>query len=141
MSLCGENSKNMRIELLNATNYMIERDLTNMVERIYNALEFIYSANFYCYYGFSSFISADFFSKLFSAEELNLPLNIAYNSGFIYTDIVMLMIGVPGETTVDWMYYVFFYVGDIIFRFFFREASSNNCWYPWNACSAELLGN
>ncbi len=67
-------------------------------------------------------------------------MNIAYNSGFIYTDLIMLFIGVPGETTVDWMYYVFFYVGDITFRFLFKTASSNTCWYPWNACSAELLG-
>ena len=64
MSQCGEASKNMRIELLNATNYMIERDLTNMVERIYNALSYVYSANLYCYYGFSTFISADFFTNL-----------------------------------------------------------------------------
>ena len=138
MSQCGENSKNMRIELLNATNYMIERDLTNMVERIYNALSYVYNMNLYCYYGFSSFISAGFFSDLIL--KWDLPMNIAYNSGYIYTDLIMLFIGVPGETTVDWMYYVFFYVGDLVFRFLFKTASSNTCWYPWNACSAALLG-
>jgi hypothetical protein len=137
MSECGENSKLMRIELLNATNYMIERDLTNMVERIYNALSFVYSMNLYCFYGFKTFISITFIQELIT--NYDLPMNMVYNSGFIYTDLLMLFIGVPGDTATDWMYYVFFYVGDFIFRFLFREASSNNCWYPWNACNAELL--
>jgi hypothetical protein len=66
--------------------------------------------------------------------KFDLVKNFAYNVGFIYTDIMMLNLAVPGETATDYMYYVAFYVGDLFFRFLFREASDDNCWYPWNIC-------
>jgi hypothetical protein len=66
--------------------------------------------------------------------EFDIGKNIMFNMGYLYTDLVMIVIGVPGQTEADYMYYLFFYMGDATFRFFFREQSiPHNCWYPWNS--------
>jgi len=116
------------------TNYIIERDLTNVVDRVNLALEYQYNITFNCYYGITQFFSFSNLAKLIT--NYDLVTNVAYNIGFMYTDIMMLVIGVPGETTNDYMYYVFFYIGDFFFRFLFKETSNGYCWYPWSNCTA-----
>jgi hypothetical protein len=55
------------------------------------------------------------------------------NIGYIYTDVMMLYLGVPGFTESDYVYYLMFYLADFVTRFFFRsDASPHLCWLPWN---------
>lgn len=71
--------------------------------------------------------------KLFT--ELDLLVNIVFNLGYMWTDIIMMVIGRPGETETDYAYYIAFYIGDFLFRFLFKETGNGNCWYPWNICN------
>ena len=61
------------------------------------------------------------------------------NIGYIYTDVLMLYLGVPGFTEQDYVYYFMFYSADFVTRFFFRaDAAPHLCWLPWND---ETCGN
>lgn len=45
----------------------------------------------------------------------------------------MLALAKPSNTNDDYYYFVSFYAGDLIFRFFVASNTDENCWYPW-AC-------
>jgi hypothetical protein len=51
LSYCGINLKAQRTNLINATNYYIDRDLKNAAEKIYSTLGYTYLVNYHCYYG------------------------------------------------------------------------------------------
>jgi hypothetical protein len=53
--------------------------------------------------------------------EFNFLTNILFNAGYIWSDIVMLIVGDPNKTKNDYAYYLGFYVGDLVLRFFFSN--------------------
>lgn len=129
--MCGINLQAQRYEFLNMTSRMEARELIPAMDHYYNLLGFTYDINYYCYYGAAQFLTLENLRKIWL--ELDVIKNIMFNIGIMYTDVVMIAIGVPGQTLADYMYYLFFYLGDLFFRFFFREeAIPLNCWYPWN---------
>ena len=131
LNTCGINLKAQREYYINATRYYEERDISNMVTYVYNGMAFQYNVTYYCYYGSVIALQPENIRKLFlNWEILN---NIIFNLGFMWTDVVMLVVGKPGQTEVDYAYYFAFYTGDLIFRFLFKETDEGNCWYPWNA--------
>ena len=75
--------------------------------------------------------------KLFT--ELDILNNITFNIGFMWTDLIMLATVTPGYTTADLLYYIFFYVGDFLFRFIFKKTANGYCWLPWNNCAIDVL--
>ena len=101
------------------------------MENVYAAMGYQYTINFNCYYGAIKFLNADNLLKLFT--ELNILVNISFNIGAMWTDVVMLVIGRPGETESDYFYYVAYYIADFLFRFLFRESAEGLCWLPWNS--------
>jgi len=104
-----------------------------VVENFYYTLGYTYLVNYHCYYGTITFFNPDNLLKLFT--ELNLLVNIAFNSGYMWTDVVMLVLGRPGETETDYAYYVMYYIGDFLLRFLFKESAEGQCWLPWNLCT------
>ena len=121
-----------------------ERQLTQAVTEAYVALSYVGPITFYCYWGYVEYFTVDTLINLF--VEFNIFYNVLFNIGFIWTDIIMLLVGRPGKTETDYAFYVAFYIGDLIFRFIFRQATSaaGNCWYPWIICESETtleLGN
>lgn len=66
-------------------------------------------------------------------DPMQILKNIGFNIGYIWTDIVMLILAKPSNTSNDYFYFVSFYSGDLIFRFFVASNTDENCWYPW-AC-------
>jgi hypothetical protein len=63
-------------------------------------------------------VNIEYLTLLFG--KFDIFANILFNAGFMYTDLTMMVIGIPGYTESDYLYYIMFYVGDFIFRFFFR---------------------
>ena len=47
----------------------------------------------------------------------------------------MLLLAKPSNTNDDYYYFMAFYSGDLLFRFFVASNTDENCWYPW-ACIA-----
>lgn len=132
LSTCGVKLKESRQELLNMTEDITRRELIPIMDRYYNLLGFTYDLTYNCYYGIAEFLTVENLELLWL--RFDILKNIMFNIGYMYTDIVMLSIGVPGQTQSDYMYYLFFYIGDLTFRLFFRsESSPTNCWYPWNS--------
>ena len=117
--------------------YYIERKLTSAVTDGYAALVYVKSISVYCYYGGLEYFTWQSIVNLYT--DFDFLQNILFNEGFIRTDIVMLLVGVPGKTETDYAFYLFFYIGDFIFRFIFRSATADegNCWYPWIECASE----
>jgi hypothetical protein len=62
--------------------------------------------------------------------------NFLFNIGYMWTDVIMLVVGRPGKTETDYAYYMGFYVGDLMFRWIFRQEGNGNCWYPWVVCDS-----
>ena len=123
------------MEVIDAVGY---RDLIEAVDRLYLVLGYIYNIHYNCYYGFRKFFNQENLENLWL--ELDVVKNILFNLGYMYTDITMIVIGVPGYTETDYMYYIMFYISDFLFRFLFRpDAAPLNCWYPWNyvTCSGD----
>jgi len=66
-----------------------------------------------------------------------------FNAGFIYTDLLMLLVGYTNKYTPsgdeNYYYYMSFYTGDLIFRFIFMAdtADVGNCWYEWVECETD----
>jgi len=119
LSRCGLNLRAQRYQFLNLTEQVESRDLLGSVFYFYNVVGFTYDVTYNCYYGMTKFVNLGNLEKLWL--ELDILYNIAFNVGYIYTDLVMIIIGVPGQTEADYLYYLFFYIGDLTFRFFFRE--------------------
>jgi hypothetical protein len=98
--------------------FFILRDLTSAVTDGYNAMIYINPVTVSCYYGILEYLDEEFINTLF--VEFDLFNNILFNIGYMWTDIVMLLVGRPGETETDYGFYLAFYTGDFIFRFIFR---------------------
>jgi hypothetical protein len=73
---------------------MEERDLILVVDRYYNLLGYSYDITYNCYYGVTEFFTPENIEKLWL--ELDFVKNIMFNIGYLYTDVVMIAIGVPG---------------------------------------------
>lgn len=133
---CGKDSGNQRTALLDMFEYYeAGRDLTSSVSEAYKSMRYVWSVSNNCYYGAKEFITGEGLVKLYT--EYDIFSNILFNGGYMWTDIIMLLVGKNGETEVNYYYYVAFYVGDFIFRFIFRESYEGNCWYPWVICDSE----
>lgn len=57
-----------------------------------------------------------------------------FNVGYMWIDFIMLLTGTSGNTEENFRYYQAFYLSDFIFRFVFKEGSTDNCWFPWASC-------
>ena len=79
-------------------------------------------------------------SNFFLGFTVDFLTNLVFNVGFIWTDIIMLILATPTNTVSPYPFYMSFYVGDLLFRFWFKAEVDENCWYPWNSCktAAEL---
>jgi hypothetical protein len=117
--------------------YFKERKLSNAVNDAFKALVYVHSITVYCYYGGKEYFNYALLQNLF--QNFDIVENILFNLGYMWTDIIMLVVGKPGLTETDYGFYVAFYVGDFIFRFIFRSttADEGNCWYPWIECRSE----
>lgn len=117
--------------------YFLERQLTDAVTDAYGAMLYVNPISVSCYYGSLEYFNLQSLIDLYT--NFDFLQNILFNAGFIWTDIVMLLVGKPGKTETDYGFYVAFYVGDLIFRFIFRSATADegNCWYPWIECATE----
>lgn len=102
----------------NAYGFLAKRDLHQVVKETYTILKQIKRTVFFCWFGTKYYITGERLLALFA--ELDILNNVAYNIGFMWTDIVMLLVAVPGQTENDLLYYYAFYVGDFIFRFIFK---------------------
>jgi hypothetical protein len=120
----------------------LENDLSNAVNEAYIALKYTNSISTSCYYGLIVY-GFDITALQDVYESYNFLENAMFNAGFIWTDIVMLLVGYynKGDPTTDtnWFYYMSYYTGDLIFRFIFMAdtADEGNCWYPWVVCETE----
>jgi hypothetical protein len=43
----------------------------------------------------------------------------------------MLTLAKPSNTNEDYFYFVAFYTGDLVFRFFVTAETDENYWYAW----------
>ena len=100
------------------------------------ALYFVNATAINCYAGgleiFTTPGEQNYFYKLIIG--FDFIYNIFFNFGYMWTDLVMILLGTPYNTSEPYPYYLSFYIGDFIFRFIFRAESDTNCWYPWNNC-------
>ena len=123
----------------------VQRDLTNAVNEAYIGMKYFNPINVNCYYGFRVFVEPDSLEDVYSTY--NFFENAIYNLGFIYTDIIMLLVGYYNKenptTDTNWYYYMAYYVGDLIFRFVFMAETEDagNCWYPWIVCETETTAS
>jgi hypothetical protein len=118
--------------------------LPNAVNELYIALKYTHSISVSCYYGLIVY-GFDPAALVGVYESYGFLRNAMFNAGFIWTDIVMLLVGSfnkgnPRIGDTNWFYYMSFYVGDLLFRFFFvaDQADEGNCWYPWVVCATEM---
>lgn len=93
---------------------------------------FINSTFVNCYRGTKELLLGDTLPNL--VLQGDILVNLIFNIGYIWTDIVMLAIGTPTNTVSSYPFYVSFYVGDLLFRFVFSSEKKTNCWYPWLNC-------
>lgn len=117
--------------------YFANRELTNAVTDAYNAMIYINPITVSCYYGGLEYFNLEELKTLYT--DFDIVQNIVFNIGFMWTDIIMLVVGRPGKTETDYGFYLAFYLGDFLFRFIFRQATADegNCWYPWIECASE----
>ena len=130
--LCGANSEEQRNAMIEMYEYFVERKLTKSVYQAYVSLRYMHAVANHCFYGLTPLVNLETIQTLL--DDLDIVYNLLFNFGFIWTDLVMLSIGRIGETEVDYFYYLFFYLADLVMRFLFRQTSDGYCWLPWNNC-------
>jgi hypothetical protein len=74
--------------------YYTLRLLTDAVTDAYGALLYIEPISVYCYYGGLEYFNLQSLVNLYT--DFDFLQNILFNAGFIWTDIVMLLVGKPG---------------------------------------------
>lgn len=136
VSNCGLLLKAQRMDLLNMTNFIINKDILNAVNRYNTALNRTYNLTYNCYYGFSYFLSSKYQADLWLQG--GIGKNILFNSGFMYTDVLMMIVGQPGRTLADYIYFQAFYIGDFVFRLIFRQEPDGYCWLNWNMPNCQI---
>lgn len=125
---CASDSEEQRTRFLTMYEFLVDdRDLSNAVGEAYIGMKYFNPISVNCYYGFSVFVEPDKITEIYSTY--NFFENALYNLGYIYTDIIMLMVGYynAGNPTTDtnWWYYMAYYLGDLIFRFIFMAETEN----------------
>lgn len=142
LSLCGTNSQDMRTYANDMFDYWERRNFEQFVDGLANALGLVNNTAQFCYYGTLDWIEDRAVGYEDDGQTAQVSLldpqliarNVGFNIGFIWTDIVMLLLANPSNTEGDYFYFVAFYAGDLLFRFFVASNSEENCWYPW-ACN------
>lgn len=121
--------------------FMKERDIDQTLEYMSNVLFYVNYTAVPCYFGAKDVLLNDQWVRVLADTDnliygfaRDFTINLIFNVGFIWTDIVMLTLATPRNTVSPYPFYMSFYVGDLIFRFFFKAEVDDNCWYPWNVC-------
>ena len=131
LSKCGNDSAIARGYVNDMVGNWESRNLEVFVSNFAKATYMVNDTVQHCYYGGKARIESS------STEQYNpitILQNVGFNVGYIWTDIVMLSLAKPSNTNEDYFYFVAFYVGDLVFRFFVASETDENCWYPWNLC-------
>lgn len=131
MNYCLNNvtySRNATLKLMKDWNE--NQDFLSSVEDVYVILGFVGNMSWSCYYGMGQAINIK------NLEGFNILKNIQMNLAAIYFDITMLLLAVPGYTETDYIYYVSYYVADLLMRIYFRgDLKPQMCWLEWSKCS------
>ena len=103
----------------NTLNNMNSRNFEKAVADAAQAMSLSNKLFYYCYFGGKAQFTYEYFMNLW--VKLNILDNLYFNAGYIWTDIILLSLATPSTTEEDYMYFVSFYLGDLIFRFIFRQ--------------------
>lgn len=108
-----------------------EEDFITSFDDIYDLLGLAYPFTWSCYY--SNVLTI--FNPYNLYLNANIIKNIQMNIPYIYTDITMLVLGVPGYTETDYIEYFFYYISDLVTRIYFRnELNPKLCWLAFEKC-------
>lgn len=118
-----------------------DRDIESTLDYMANVLFYVNYTSVPCYFGAKETLFKEQWSDLLENPDtfllqfaIDFSVNMVFNIGFIWTDIIMLSLATPSNTQSSYPFYMSFYVGDLIFRFWFKAEVDENCWYPWNLC-------
>ena len=118
-----------------------DRDIELTLDYMANVLFYVNYTSVPCYFGAKETLLKEQWSDLLENPDtfllqfaIDFSVNMVFNIGFIWTDIIMLSLATPSNTQSSYPFYMSFYVGDLIFRFWFKAEVDENCWYPWNLC-------
>ena len=139
---CASDLESMRTRFTTMYTFINQdRDLSNAVNEAYIALKYTNAVSVNCYQGSIVFVDPEELSAAY--DSFSFLENAMFNAGFIYTDLLMLLVGYTNKYTPsgdeNYYYYMSFYTGDLIFRFIFMAdtADVGNCWYEWVECETD----
>ena len=72
-----------------------------------------------CYYGVTEYINLDYNTLVAGGA---LFENVLFNAGFMFTDIIELILNNP-STVTDYSYFVGYRTGDFFIRFFYKDTT------------------
>lgn len=129
---CGKNLRAQQTYVNDMILLLESRDILKTVEKMSRVLLFINSTFVNCWRGTKELFLGSYIPDL--VLKMSIVDNLAFNLGFIWTDIVMLTLATPSNTVSTYPYFMAFYVGDLLFRLLITIEETENCWYPWNNC-------
>ena len=97
LGTCADHLEDQRTRFLTMYDFVKEeRDLSSAVGEASIGLVYFNSISVNCYYGFRVFVTPDELENVYSTY--NFFENAIYNLGFIYTDIIMLIVVYANKT-------------------------------------------
>lgn len=91
---CALYTSSARQYIIEGRDFMQSNDTLDGITALHDGFSFIDQMGPYCYYAFSNDLSSDRFNYLFR-NPLEFLINIAYNFGFMFTDVINYLFYTP----------------------------------------------
>ena len=95
LNTCGKNLRLQQGYVIDMMGFMEGRDIVQVIDKM---AAFMYYINFTvvpCYRGTKEILFDKTLENLFDPNELNIIDNIFFGAGFMWTDVVMLLLATP----------------------------------------------
>jgi len=127
---CSFNANSFRsyliegFELEETENPEDDKDDLLAVESYHTAGSFLDEVGVKCTSAMITTLGTEYWSTFFANWYTALPINLAYNAGFMWVDAINYIYYTP-ETLEDgdWGYFVSFLLGDFVIRVFYHDAT------------------
>lgn len=121
---CSRNTTSLRSFLIDGIEYAELYEVLNSATAFYESFAYLDEVGIFCLDAFLEDLNGAYWNNLFAQWYINIPVNLAYNAGFMWVDLINYIYYTP-ETVPDndFGFFTIYLASDFLMRIFYHDPS------------------
>lgn len=121
---CSRNTTSLRAFLIDGIEYAELYEVLNSATAFYESFGYLDEVGIFCLDAFLEDLNQDYWTNLFANWYISIPVNLLYNAGFMWVDVINYIYYTP-ETVPDndFGFFTIYLFSDFLMRIFYHDPS------------------